>query len=790
MLKPSLAPPGASTRAVASEALRTVVEVIPCGVAIHDRAGRLVFANQAALALSGLEAGESAATLTQLDELAARYDVVDPTGEALPLEAWPLSRAARGEPFVGLELEVRDRRSRRSWVARFDGAPLGELFVTTILDATEASDAERALRDSEARYHALLQSALDAIAVFPLPAPGAALRPAREVNGQACEVLGYERAELLDLPPAEVSELARDPARLAAVCAQLRGTGEVVVEDQLRTRNGAELPVEISLTRVDLGARPHVVAIARDLTTRREAERLLRQSERQFRSLAESIGHMVWTADPDGRLEYVNARLTAFIGRDLQELLADPQAAVSCLHPDDREITQMAWRRALAVGEEYWAEVRIRRAADGVWIWHRVHGAPLRRGGDVERWYGTCTNIHDRVLAEQQLLEMAAHLEQQVCKRTAKLHRQAEQLRRLALELTAAEQRERKRLAAMIHDHLQQLLVAARMRVGLLGGGAPDPALLQGTDQLLGEALQATRTLTAELRPPVLYEDGVLAALRWLAQRMAQQHALQLELHTEPEAEPGDEQVRAFLFEAARELLFNTVKHAGALAATLRVERAGDEVRLTVEDRGRGFDLARLDPGAGGSGLGLFSIRERLAALGGHAAVCSRPGEGTRITLSVPLLHDSSQSRGAARGPRRADSRRREAHREGRGARIRVLLADDHRLVREGIANLLAADPRIEVVAQAADGVEALELVETHAPSLVVLDVNMPRVNGIEAARRIKQRWPGIAVIGISVHDDEGTARSMREAGATRYISKGGDPRELLKAVLELASAG
>lgn len=765
-----------------------MADVVPCGVTIHDRAGCLLFANQAALALLGLERGESAAALTRPEELEGRYQLSDPAGEAVPLERWPLRRAAHGEAFGGLELEVRDRRSGRSWVGRFEGAPLGELFVTTILDVTEASEAERALRDSEARYHALLQSALDAIAVFPLPEPGAPLQPAREVNDQACAVLGYERGELFDLAPAEVSALARDPSRLAAACAQLRASGEAVVEDQLRARSGVELPVEVSLTRVDLGGRAHVVAIARDLTTRREAERLLRQSERQFRSLAESIGHMVWTADPEGRLEYVNGRLTAFVGRDLQELLADPRAGLDCLHPDDRELTEAAWRRALAVGEEYWAEVRIRRAADGVWIWHRVHGAPLRRGGRVERWYGTCTNIHDRVLAEQQLLEMAAHLEQQVCKRTAKLHRQAEQLRRLALELTAAEQCERKRLAAMIHDHLQQLLVAARMRVGLLTHDAADPALVRGTDQLLGEALQATRTLTAELRPPVLYEGGLLAALRWLAERMERQHALRLEVRTDPAAEPADEQVRAFLFEAARELLFNTVKHAGELTASLRVERVGDEVRLTVEDRGRGFDLARLDSGAVGSGLGLFSIRERLAALGGHAAVCSRPGEGTRITLSLPLLHASPLS-GAARDPRRAAPRRRQVQREGGGARARVLLADDHRLVREGLASLLAADPRIEVVALASDGLEALELIEAHAPSVVLLDVTMPRVNGVEAARRIKQRWPGIAVIGISGHDDEVTTRSMREAGASRYISKGGDPRELLNAVLELASA-
>ncbi len=772
--------------------LAWLVDAIPCGVCVHDVEGRVVLLNSAGRALCGFEPDEVATELLRDREgLERRYALRTLDGAPVSFRDWPLSRAARGESFASLEVEVRDRRGGRSWVGRFDGAPVpapaggGQVFLTTMLDITRPRDAERALSESEARYRTLLRNAFDPIGVCRLPAPGERLGRFLEVNDEACRILGYSRQELLALTPADVTAFAGDAEREAEVIERLRARGEALLEDALRRQDGSEVPVEISIKTVDLGGRLHVMGVARDLSCRRETEQRLRDSEGRFRDLAESIGHMVWTASPDGRYEYANRRTIAFLGRDGADL-ADASTWLECLHPDDREIARASWQRAVRSGEEFWAELRVRRGADGMWIWHRAHAVP-RRGPDgrLERWFGTCTNIHDRVVAEQQLIDMAAHLEQQVDKRTTKLRHQAEQLRRLALELTAAEQRERKRLAAMIHDHLQQLLVATRMRIGLGRMSADGSQALDAADSLLGEALQTARSLTAELRPPVLYEDGLVPALRWLVRRMQEQQELTVDLVADGAVEPADEQVRAFLFEATRELLFNTVKHAGLLEATVRLVRDGEDAVLSVEDRGRGFDPEAVEHSRGG--LGLFSIRERLTALGGRVTVRTRAGEGTTVSLRVPLRYDGPRRRGLASARRAA--RHRPHGRLQEGVVVRVLVVDDHRIVREGIANLLGEDPRIEVVAQAADGLEALHLVEALHPHLVVMDVNLPALNGIEATRRIKERWPAVAVVGLSVHDDESTAESMRGAGAAGYLSKGGDPRKLVETVLALAGA-
>ena len=113
-----------------------------------------------------------------------------------------------------------------------------------------------------------------------------------------------------------------------------------------------------------------------------------------------------------------------------------------------------------------------------------------------------------------------------------------------------------------------------------------------------------------------------------------------------------------------------------------------------------------------------------------------------------------------------------------------MLVVDDHPMIREGIANILAGDCRLAISGQAADGVEAIESVERDQPDVVLMDVNMPRMNGIEAAREIRRRWPETCIIGLSVQDDPTTAKSMCDAGAAAFISKSDASVSMISAIL------
>jgi len=216
----------------------------------------------------------------------------------------------------------------------------------------------------------------------------------------------------------------------------------------------------------------------------------------------------------------------------------------------------------------------------------------------------------------------------------------------MATELNLAEQQERKRLASELHDHLQHLLVLGKIKIGQGKRHAQSiPALMeamQQVDEVLADALRYTRTLVAELSPAVLRDLGLPAALKWLAEYM-QKLALTVTVSV-PEQFPATlpEDQAVLLFQSVRELLINASKYAGTGAAAVTMQCGDEELRIHVRDEGAGFDstaaAAGTAPGGPSSKFGLFSIRERMAALGGSFDVISAPGQGTTATLTLPLL--------------------------------------------------------------------------------------------------------------------------------------------------------
>jgi DNA-binding NarL/FixJ family response regulator len=118
---------------------------------------------------------------------------------------------------------------------------------------------------------------------------------------------------------------------------------------------------------------------------------------------------------------------------------------------------------------------------------------------------------------------------------------------------------------------------------------------------------------------------------------------------------------------------------------------------------------------------------------------------------------------------------------------VRVLLADDHRLMREGTAALLASDDRLEVVGLASDGREALALAERRSPDVVLLDLNMPVLGGLEACAALREREPAPEVLMLTVSDEEPDLYAALRVGASGYLLKDMAPAELIEAVLAVA---
>src|SRR5947207_3347875 len=240
-----------------------------------------------------------------------------------------------------------------------------------------------------------------------------------------------------------------------------------------------------------------------------------------------------------------------------------------------------------------------------------------------------------------QLANLNQTLEQRVAERTAKAVEQAKKLRLLSAQLSLAEEEERRRIAEMLHEDLQQLLVAARMQLAALcktqDAGEREPIAREIAD-VLERSFKLTRSLSVELAPPVLYEHGLAAALEWLAAETGKNYNVKVTVEADSSANPEAADVRIFLFRAVRKLLLNSVKHDVGSAVHDTIQHCLPD-KLLVSDTvdGPGFDPTSVDgQRLTSQTFGLLMFRERVSSFGGEFLINSGPNRGTRITLSLP----------------------------------------------------------------------------------------------------------------------------------------------------------
>jgi signal transduction histidine kinase len=244
------------------------------------------------------------------------------------------------------------------------------------------------------------------------------------------------------------------------------------------------------------------------------------------------------------------------------------------------------------------------------------------------------TDLWDEKL-ESPIDRLNERLEQRLAECTVQVKEKTVQLRAMASKLAQVEQHEREQLAAILHDNLQQLLVAVRLQISIVKPlflPLNERKALLRADEIIRRAIVDSRTLTADLSPPILHGAGLGAALQWLAGRMNELHGFTVNLIIDHHAEPQTKGLRILLFETVRELLFNSCKHSGCDGA--RVEITGEKgswVRVVVEDMGKGFDPEAMSASmASGEKVGLFRIQQRLEGVGARLALTSEPGTGMR----------------------------------------------------------------------------------------------------------------------------------------------------------------
>jgi signal transduction histidine kinase/CheY-like chemotaxis protein len=384
----------------------------------------------------------------------------------------------------------------------------------------------------------------------------------------------------------------------------------------------------------------------------------------------------------------------------------------------------------------------------------------------------------DRKQIMETLHALNVTLEERVKARTADVMAKQQQLRALAIELSRTETRERKRLAVDLHDNLAQLLALGLMKLRSIP--TESSMSLREVQEVLNKALTYTRTLMSDLRPPLLGGDDDLSrAIGWVADRM-RRHGLIITIEDDQQRKVLDEEVLTVTYQSIQELLLNVLKHAHTTSVKITFRRCGEFLEAWVMDRGLGFDVSASQRPSTEEVFGLLNIRERVELLGGRFEISSVSGEGTSAMLIVPLHLDFLKGEQIAPAGGMAG---RTCGSTGVSRKIAILLVDDHRMVREGLRSIIEGHGDLEVLGEASDGCMAVEMARALRPDVVLMDVNMPRMNGVEATRLITAEFPEIRIIGLSMHEDEKIARDMQEAGASDYLSKGGAFDTLYEAI-------
>jgi PAS domain S-box-containing protein len=347
----------------------------------------------------------------------------------------------------------------------------------------------------------------------------------------------------------------------------------------------------------------------------------LEKSEQFFRAIFEKSLIGMGLVKSDGTIVDINKALGKMLHYSKAELKGRHFEYIT--HPDDTPVDEALLQKLLSREIDHYQIQKRYIRKDGKIIWVRLNVNRINWNDADECVLGTVEDITAIKEAEQ------------------KIQLNQRQLQSLASQLTIAEERERRRIAQELHDRVGHNLTLAKLRIDSVLAETQDHQLAQklaSIGEIIEKTIEQSGTLTFELSSPVLYDLGFEAALESLIENTLEHNGICAQAKIDQLQKKPGENLKILLFQIAKELLFNIVKHSKAKNARIRLWEDRSSIRITIEDDGCGFDPSRIGPVKGKpGGFGLFSIAERLNSIGGGFEITSSPRKGSKIDVFAPI---------------------------------------------------------------------------------------------------------------------------------------------------------
>ena len=370
--------------------------------------------------------------------------------------------------------------------------------------------------------------------------------------------------------------------------------------------------------------------------TLQQLNRELARKNQELDAIIHTAPDIIFSRQADGSRDYISDRFYDYTGADSGS--ANGFGWLDYVHPDDKEHAMAHWLRCVESGVNYEGEYRI-HSRDGAYRWFRARALPIRDlKGEIVKWYGTCSDIHDSKMLEQSIRDSAAELEKMVDERTA-------ELRRLSVRLLSMQDEERRRIARDLHDGLGQELAVAKMVLGKSLGPNSTPGEKQVANEaseIIDRAIQQVRSMSHLLHPPLLDEVGLLSALSWYMEGLTKRSGIETSFEVQPDFPRLAPELETAIFRIVQEALTNVFKHSEARKVWINLSQRDSQMIVSVRDDGKGIKKRTADLQPDSIGIGLGGMRQRAKEFGGELRLCNTQ-PGTLVELVIPVGRSVSE---------------------------------------------------------------------------------------------------------------------------------------------------